>query len=140
VTCLAQRQFRAGGKPTRLRLRSNQCDTDRRKSPALSKRGFEKNRRNSRLAAAAELVLELLDAASGVDEALFTGESRVRVRSDIADHDLVFSTVDGFRLAATHRGTGQKLVTSGDVDKCDRIEFRMDISFHSEMPSNKVVL
>jgi hypothetical protein len=29
-------------------------------------------------------------------------------------------------------------VTGGDVNECDRIELRMDVSFHSEMPSNKV--
>jgi ribosomal protein L21E len=31
----------------------------------------------------------------------------------------------------------QELVSSRDVDECDRVELRMDISFHSEMPSNK---
>jgi hypothetical protein len=33
---------------------------------------------------------------------------------------------------------GQKLVTGRDVDECDRIEFRMDFSFHGEMPSSKI--
>ena len=82
--------------------------------------------------------MELLDAASGIDEALLTGEGGVRIGSNIADHDLVFSAVDSFSLAATSRGASQELVACRDVDECDRIELRMDVSFHSEMPSNKV--
>ncbi len=93
----------------------------------------------ARLAAAAELVLELLDAAGGVDEALLTGEGGVRIGGDIADHDLVIDAVDGFRLAATHGGASEELVPRGDVDERDRIELRMEISFHSDRPSNKVI-
>ena len=91
------------------------------------------------LAAAAELVLELLDAACSIDETLLTGEGGVRVSSDVADDDLVFGAVDGFRLVATHSGVSQEFVTRGDVDECDRIELGMDCSFHSEMASNEVI-
>lgn len=90
------------------------------------------------LASAAELVLELFDAAGGIDEALLTGEGGVRVGSDVADNDLVIHTVNGFGLAAAHSRAGQELVTSGDIDECDGIELRMEISFHGDRPSNKV--
>ncbi len=92
----------------------------------------------ARLAAAAELVLELLDATCGIDETLLTGEGGVRISSDVTDNDLIFSAVDCFRLTATHSGLSQELMTRRDVDECDRIELRMEISFHSDMPSNKV--
>ena len=82
--------------------------------------------------------MELLDAAGGINEALLAGKGRVLIGGDIADHDLVINAVDGFRLAATHGRASQELVTSGDVDKSDRIELRMEIRFHSDMPSNKV--
>ena len=82
--------------------------------------------------------MELFDAAGGVDETLLTGEGGVRVGGDVADHDIVFDPVDGFLLVAAHGGTGQELATGGDVDECDRIELGMEISFHGDMPSNKV--
>ena len=82
--------------------------------------------------------MELLDAACSVDEALLTGEGGVRIGSDVANYDLVFSAVDCFCLAATHSGLGQELVACGNIDECDRVECRMEISFHDNMPSNKV--
>ena len=91
------------------------------------------------LAATAELVLELLDATSSIDETLLTSKGRVRISSNITDHDLVFGAVDSFSLATTHSGLRQELMSCRDVDERDRIELRMEISFHSKMPSNKVV-
>jgi hypothetical protein len=29
-------------------------------------------------------------------------------------------------------------VACGDVDECDRVECRVEVSFHGDMPSNKV--
>ena len=75
----------------------------------------------AQLAAAAELVLELLDAACCVDETLLTSEGGMRIGSDVANHNLVFITVDCFCLAATHSGLSQELVTCGNVDECYRI-------------------
>ena len=92
----------------------------------------------AQLAAAAELVLELLDAACCVDETLLTSEGGMRIGSDVANYDLVFITVDCFCLASTHSGLGQELVACGNVNECDGIECRMEISFHSDMPSNKI--
>ena len=82
-----------------------------------------------------ELGLELLDATSSVDEALFTGVSRVRIRSDVADHDLVLNTIDDLCLTATHGGAGQIFGACGDVDECDRVELWMDVSFHGKFLS-----
>ena len=82
--------------------------------------------------------MELLNAACSVDEALLTSEGGVRIGSDVANNDLVFNAVDCFCLAATHGGLRQKLVTCGDVDECDRVECRVEISFHGDMPSDKV--
>ena len=79
----------------------------------------------AQLAAAAELVLKLLDAACCVDETLLTSEGGMRIGSNVANHDLVFITVDCFCLAATHSGLGQELVTCGNVDECYRVECRM---------------
>jgi hypothetical protein len=92
----------------------------------------------NQLAAAAELILELLYTACCVDETLLTSEGGMRVSSNVANHDLIFITVDCFCLAATHSGLGQELVACGDVDECDRVECRMEISFHGGMPSNKI--
>ena len=75
----------------------------------------------SELAAAAELVLELLDATSGINETLLTSEGRVRISSDITNDDLIFSAVDCFCFATTHSGLRQELVACRDVDECDRI-------------------
>ena len=81
--------------------------------------------------------MELLDTASCVDETLLTSEGGMRVGSNVANHDLVLITVDCFCLAATHSGLGQELATCGNVDECDRVECRMEISFHGDMPSDK---
>ena len=51
------------------------------------------------LATASELVLELLDATSGIDETLLTSEGRVRISSNIANHHLVINAIDCFSLA-----------------------------------------
>ena len=82
--------------------------------------------------------MELLYTACGVDETLLTREGGMRVRSNVANHDLIFITVDCFSLAAPHSGLSQELVACGDVDECDRVECRMEISFHGDMPSNKI--
>jgi hypothetical protein len=83
------------------------------------------------LATATELVLELLDATSGIDETLLAGESRVRIGGDIADHHLVFHIIDGFSLVATHGGTSQIFNAGRNIYECNRVELWMDISFHS---------
>ena len=81
--------------------------------------------------------MELLDAASCVDETLLTCEGGMRIGSNVANHNLVFITVDCFCLTATHSGLGQELVTCRNVDERYRVECRMEISFHGDMSSNK---
>ncbi len=46
-----------------------------------------------------ELVLELLDAASRIDEALFARVHRMGIHRDIADDFYVLNAIDGFRLS-----------------------------------------
>ena len=84
------------------------------------------------LSAAAELGLELLDATSGVDEALLTCKGGVRVGGDVADGDLVFDAVNGFSLRTTQGGTSQKFSAGRNVNEGNRLELWMDISFHSK--------
>lgn len=54
-------------------------------------------------ALALELVRELLDATSGVDQTLFTGVSRVRVAGHITDDDVILDTVDGLLALRAYR-------------------------------------
>ena len=96
-------------------------ESGHKKTPLFRDGAFKRVENVNQLAAATELVLELLDAASSVDEALLTGEGGVRVSSNVANHDLIFITVDCFCLAATHSGLGQELVACGNVNECDGI-------------------
>ena len=73
------------------------------------------------LAAAAELRLELLNAACGVDKTLLAGEGGVRIGGDIANHNLMLDTINGFGLAAAHRRAGQEFCAGGHVHKSHRI-------------------
>ena len=86
------------------------------------------------LATASELVLELLDAASRIDETLLASEGRVRIGSNIANHHLVINAIDCFRLAATHSGASQIFSASRNIDEGNRVELWMNISFHSKCP------
>ena len=54
------------------------------------------------------------------------------VRSDVANYDLVFDTVNRLSLTATHGGMSEILGACRNVDKSNRIELRMDISFHRD--------
>jgi len=85
-----------------------------------------------RLAATAELALELLDAACSVDETLLTSEGWVGIGCDVADDHLVVYTVDGFCLAATHRGASKDFRASRNVDEGNRVELWVDICFHGK--------
>jgi len=87
------------------------------------------------LATASELVLELLDATSGIDETLLTSEGRVRISSNIANHHLVINAIDCFSLATTHGGASQIFSASRNIDEGNRVELWMNISFHSSVLS-----
>lgn len=84
------------------------------------------------LVAAAELRLEALDAACGVNKALLTGIGGMRVGSYVAHNNKVFNPVDGFLLLGAHRGLGQKLAARGYVHKAHGMVIGMDVLFHRE--------
>jgi len=116
-----------------LVLRNQLTAPNHKKAPQLSAGLFVKiGRRVVVLATAAELVLELFDAACGIDEALLTSEGGVRISGNIADHDLVFNAVDSFLFAATHGGVCKVLRAGRNIDEGSRIELWMDISFHGK--------
>lgn len=56
----------------------------------------------------------------------------MRIRSNIADYNLVLNTINLLGLATAHSGAGDELVPGRNVDKNDRIERRMNFSFHSD--------
>jgi hypothetical protein len=83
------------------------------------------------LATASELVLELLDATSGIDETLLTSKGGVRIGSNIANYHLVINAIDCFSLATTHGRASQIFGASRNVDEGNRVELWMNFSFHS---------
>ena len=58
----------------------------------------------------------------------------MRVGGNVADHDLVFHTVNRFRFAPTHGGATQIAGTSGNVDKSDWIELGWISAFTVGIP------
>lgn len=82
------------------------------------------------LAGALELAGELLDAARGIDEALFTGVSRVRIHRHITNDDEVFLTVDLLLASGLHGGLRQETFAGGNVEEADIIEIGMAGGFH----------
>lgn len=83
------------------------------------------------LAAAAKLVLELLDPASGIDESLFTSVNRMGIHGDITNHNHVFNSINGFGAVRLDGRTSEEILAGGNVAKTHRICFGMNISFHS---------
>jgi hypothetical protein len=103
-----------------------------KKSPLHNAVGFLENLEQiDVLATASELVLELLDATSGIDETLLTSEGGVRIGSNIANYHLVINAIDCFSLATTHSRASQIFSACRNVDEGNRVELWMDISFHS---------
>ena len=82
-------------------------------------------------AAAAELLLELLNATRRIDEALFPGVGRMRVRSDVANNHEVVNAVDFFDLLAFHCRARDKACACGNVDKAYGFVVWVDFVFHS---------
>jgi len=63
------------------------------------------------LAHAAEFGVELLNAASAIDETFFAGISRVRIRGYVLNNNLVFNSVDRFGLFGFYRGLSKKFLS-----------------------------
>ena len=82
------------------------------------------------LAATTELVLELLDAARRVDEALFARVNRMGVHRDVADYLDVLDAVDRFCLPSLDRRTRYELLSSRNVNEYGRVVIGMNALFH----------
>lgn len=81
-------------------------------------------------AAAGELLVELVDAASGVHEALFTGVSRVGVTGDVTNDEHILNTVDSLLAVGLHGGFGEIAAARGNVLEADVVKFWMNLVFH----------
>lgn len=87
-----------------------------------------------RLTAAAELVLELLYAASGVDETLLTSVNGMRVHGDVAEYLNALDAVNGLHLMTLCRDSGvrHELLSGRNVNENGWIIVGMNTFFHGE--------
>ncbi len=83
--------------------------------------------------AALEFVGELLDASSGVDEALLAGVSGMRVHRDVAQHDEEFLAVDLLFTGRLHGGLGEETFAARDIEEANAVKSGMAFSFHGEI-------
>lgn len=84
-------------------------------------------------AAASEFALELIDAAGGIDKALFTGVCRMGVCRNIARNDAVFDAVDDFFFLGGKRRRREELTSRGNVAEANKINGRMDVFLHNDL-------
>lgn len=82
------------------------------------------------LATGGELLVELINAAGGVDEALLTRVGRVGGSGDIATDDEVLHAVDHLGFLGTEGGMGGVLQVGGDVDEHHGMVFGMTFGLH----------
>lgn len=82
-------------------------------------------------AAASEFALELVNATGGVNEALFTGVSRVRVSRNVARDHAIFDAVDDFLFLGGKRRRREELASRGNVAEANKINGRMDVFLHN---------
>src|SRR6478736_1087184 len=100
---------------------------------ALRKGGLRKSEIRAALlglGGALELRGELLDATSGVDEALLAGVGGMRIHRDVADDDEVVLAVDLLGAGRLHRGLGQELLACSDIEEADVVESGMAFGLH----------
>ena len=81
-------------------------------------------------AAARKLFLELLNAARGVNKALFASVCRMGVCCYVANYNEMVYTVDFFNLLALHFRTRYEARAGRYVYKANRVEVWMDFVFH----------
>ena len=79
---------------------------------------------------ATELRVELLDAASGVHEALLAGVGGVRVHGDFTADDEMLDAVNELGLLRLHGRTSRELTVRGDIHEDDVVIFRMAFLLH----------
>lgn len=75
-------------------------------------------------------MVELVDAACGVHEALFASVGWVGVASDVANDEHILDAVDGLLAVGLHGGLGEVAAARGNVLEADVVEFWMDLFFH----------
>jgi len=83
--------------------------------------------------AALEFIGELLDASSGVDEALLAGVGGMRVHRDVAQHDEIFLPVDLLFTGRLHGGPSEETFATRDIDEAYVVKSGMAFSFHGEI-------
>jgi len=79
---------------------------------------------------ATELRVELLDAASGVHEALLASVGGVRVHGDFSANDEMLDAVNELGLLRLHGRTSRELTVRGDIHEDDVVIFRMAFLLH----------
>ena len=79
---------------------------------------------------ATELVLELLDSACGVDDALLARIDRMGIHCDIANDFHILDPIDRLRLAGFNRRHGEKFLPRRNVYKRSGMIFRMNALLH----------
>ena len=82
--------------------------------------------------AALEFVGELLDASSGVNEALLAGEGGMRVHRDVAQDDIIFLAIDLLLAGRFHGGLGEETLAARNIEEANIIKSRMAFGFHGE--------
>ena len=87
---------------------------------------------------AAELLLELFDAARGVHEALFARVCRVRVSGNVAGYHEVVHAVDLLDLLALHCRAGHEAGSGRNVYEAYGVEIGMNLVFHSLLAPNVI--
>src|SRR6478735_2775184 len=83
-------------------------------------------------AEALEALVELLDAAGRVHDALLARVERVRGRRDLDVDDGVLDTVELDRLVAGNRRTGEERLARTEVAEHDRLVVGVDVSLHGK--------
>jgi hypothetical protein len=81
----------------------------------------------------AETLLELVDAAFGIDELRESREERMRVGGDACGDDGVFDTIDDFLLLGGFGRFGYETCARGHVNEDDGIVLRVEILFHGSV-------
>src|SRR5690606_1175382 len=94
------------------------------------------------LGAAAEVLealVELLDAAGRVEDALLARVERVRRRGDLHVDDGVLDAVELDRLVAGDRGAGQEGLARAEVAEDDRVVVGVDVGLHGDPRGSRVL-
>lgn len=81
-------------------------------------------------AGALELVCELFDATSSIDETLFTGVGRMRIHGHITHDHVILFPINLLLAGGLHGGLGQEAFASGNVEEAKIVKVGMAGVFH----------